>query len=208
MTFATWLTFFAACWAISISPGSGAISAMSAGLRYGFTRGYWNNIGLIGGILFQLIIVSVGLGALLAASEIAFNFVKWAGVAYLLYLGLRQIRSHALPVQTTDEHGGGSIRALLTHGFLVNASNPKGTVFLLAIVPQFINPALPQLQQYAIIGATLAFTDIIVMGLYTLLAARLLRVLRSPSHIDWMNRIFGGLFVLAAVWLATFRRTG
>ena len=81
-------------------------------------------------------------------------------------------------------------------------------MFLLAIVPQFINPALPQLQQYAIIGATLAFTDTVVMGLYTLLAARMLRLLRSPTHIDWMNRTFGGLFILAAAWLATFRRAG
>ena len=70
MSLSTWLAFFAASWAISFSPGPGAISAMASGLRYGFRRGYWTTVGLIIGILVQFLIVAVGLGALLAASEI------------------------------------------------------------------------------------------------------------------------------------------
>ncbi|HUG59480.1 MAG TPA: LysE family transporter, partial [Candidimonas sp.] len=71
MSFSTWLAFFAASWAISFSPGPGAISAMASGLKYGFRRGYWTTVGLILGILIQFVIVAVGLGALLAASELA-----------------------------------------------------------------------------------------------------------------------------------------
>ncbi|MFQ6749190.1 LysE family transporter, partial [Bordetella pertussis] len=93
MTLSTWLTFFVASWAISFSPGAGAISAMSSGLKYGFARGYWNTAGLILGILFQFLIVAVGLGAVLATSELAFTLVKYAGVVYLIYLGMRQIRT-------------------------------------------------------------------------------------------------------------------
>lgn len=209
MTLSTWLAFFAASWAISFSPGSGAISAMSAGLRFGFSRGYWNTAGLILGILFQVMVVGVGLGALLATSEIAFSAVKWLGVAYLVYLGIKQMRSRAAPVQSDESTvRGGSIRELVTSGFLVNASNPKGTVFLLAVVPQFISPANPLIPQYAAIGLTLAFTDLVAMGVYTALAARVLRLLRDPGHIRWMNRLFGGLFILAGIWLATFRRQG
>lgn len=209
MTLSTWLTFFAASWAISFSPGSGAISAMSAGLRFGFARGYWNTLGLILGILFQVAVVGVGLGALLATSEIAFSAVKWLGVAYLVYLGIRQMLSRAAPVADSDAIvSGGSIRELVTSGFLVNASNPKGTVFLLAVVPQFVSPASALIPQYATIGLTLAFTDLVAMGVYTALAARVLRLLRNPGHIRWMNRMFGGLFILAGVWLATFRRQG
>ncbi len=209
MTLTTWLAFFAASWAISFSPGAGAISAMSAGLRFGFARGYWNTLGLILGILFQVLVVGVGLGAILAASEMAFTAVKWLGVAYLVYLGVKQMRSRAAPVASdSSATTGGSLRELVTSGFLVNASNPKGTVFLLAVVPQFISPATPLIPQYAIIGGTLAFTDLVAMGIYTALAAKVLRLLRNPSHIRWMNRIFGGLFIAAGVWLATFRRQG
>lgn len=207
MTVTTWLTFFVASWAISFSPGAGAISAMSSGLRYGFVRGYMNTVGLIMGILAQVAVVGLGLGALLATSELAFAAVKWVGVAYLVYLGIKQIRSHAGPVAVqAAEPGGGSIRQLVWQGFLVNVSNPKGTVFLLAVVPQFLNPAEPLAMQYAAIGATLAFTDMVAMAIYTVLAAKVLRLLRSASHIRMMNRVFGGLFIAAGVWLATFKR--
>jgi len=208
MTLSTWLAFFAASWAISFSPGAGAISAMASGLRHGFARGYWNTLGLILGILFQILVVGVGLGALLATSEIAFSAVKWLGVAYLIYLGVRQFRTDAAPVAATPDGAPGaeSVAALVRRGFLVNASNPKGTVFLLAVVPQFIDPAHALAPQYAAIAATLAFTDTVAMAVYTLLAARVLRLLRTPRHIRWMNRAFGSLFVLAGVFLASFRR--
>ncbi|SOE46321.1 LysE family efflux protein [plant metagenome] len=209
MTLTTWLAFFAASWAISFSPGAGAISAMSCGLRYGFARGYWNTLGLILGIMAQVAIVGIGLGALLATSELAFAVVKWLGVAYLIYLGVKQFRANAAPV--TDVQPGGpltaSIRELVLRGFLINISNPKGTVFLLAVVPQFINPANPVTPQYLIIAGTLAFTDLVAMAIYTVLAAKVLRLLRNPVHIRWMNRGFGAMFVAAGAFLATFRRS-
>ena len=207
MPLSTWLTFFLASWAISFSPGAGAISAMSSGLKYGFARGYWNTAGLIMGILFQFVVVAVGLGAVLATSEMAFNVVKYLGVAYLIYLGVRQIRTDAAPVAVdAGDPRQASIRELVMRGFLINTMNPKGTVFLLAVVPQFVDPALPMVAQYAALAGTLAFTDLVAMGVYTLLAARVLRLLRDAKHIRWMNRTFGSLFILAGVFLASFRR--
>ncbi|MPT36917.1 MAG: threonine transporter RhtB, partial [Achromobacter sp.] len=99
-----------------------------------------------------------------------------------------------------------TIRELVMRGFLINTMNPKGTVFLLAVVPQFVDTALPLTPQYAALAGTLAFTDLVAMGIYTLLAARVLRLLRSARHIRWMNRTFGSLFILAGVFLASFRR--
>ena len=78
---------------------------------------------------------------------------------------------------------------------------------MLAVLPQFIDPAKPQLIQYAICGATLFFTDLVVMSGYTGFAAKVLRLLREPHHVRWMNRTFGGLFIAAGAVLATFRRT-
>ncbi len=94
----------------------------------------------------------------------------------------------------------------MVRGLLVNATNPKGILFMLAVLPQFIDPARPQLAQYAICAATLAVTDLIVMSAYTGLASRLLAALREPHHIRVVNRTFGGPFVAAGALLATFRR--
>jgi homoserine/homoserine lactone efflux protein len=205
-----WLTFFAASWAISLSPGAGAVAAMSAGLNHGFRRGYFLTFGLVLGIVTQVIVVGLGLGALIAASELAFTAVKWAGAAYLIYLGVRQWRSPAKPlVEATPDAGRGARvtrRSLVLRGWMVNAMNPKGTVFLLAVVPQFLALQQPLAPQYAAIGATIAFTDLVVMAGYTLLAAKALRLLRSPRQIKTLNRSFGSLFVAAGVFLATFKR--
>ena len=207
MEFTTWLTFFAASWAISISPGPGAIASMSAGLNHGFRYGYVTVFGLVLGIWSQLLIVGVGLGALIAASSTAFTLVKWLGVAYLVWLGIAQWRAPARPMVALSDTGVVvSRRSLILKAWMINVVNPKGTVFLLAVVPQFINLSQPLLAQYLIIGATLAFTDMVVMAGYTALASRVLGALKEPSHIRAMNRTFGGLFVLAGSLLALFKR--
>jgi homoserine/homoserine lactone efflux protein len=208
MEFATWLAFFAASWAISISPGAGAVAAMSAGLSHGFRRGYLTTLGLVLGIWTQMLVVSVGLGALVTASSTAFLVVKWAGVAYLVWLGIQQWRAPARPLANGDEAATSRRpRDLITRGWIINALNPKGTVFLLAVVPQFLDLTQPLAPQYLVIGLTLGFTDLVVMAGYTALAARLLRTLKSTAHIRALNRVFGTLFVVAGGLLAMFKRS-
>jgi homoserine/homoserine lactone efflux protein len=208
MAIDTWLAFFAACWLISLSPGAGAISCMAAGLRHGFRRAFPNIVGLILGIMFMLVIVGAGLGAILAASSLAFSIVKWLGVAYLVWLGIAQWRAPAFAVDARAAQAqlGGTARELLLKGFLVNATNPKGILFMLAVLPQFIDPARPQLVQYLICSATLTLTDLVVMSGYTVFASKVLGLLREPHHIRALNRTFGGLFVAAGAALATFTR--
>lgn len=207
MALSTWLAFFVASWAISISPGAGAVAAMSSGLNHGFRRGYLVTVGLILGILTQVLVVALGLGALIAASSVAFTLIKWLGVAYLVWLGVRQWRAPAVPLATAAaEAGAVSAGQLVLRGWMVNAVNPKGTVFLLAVVPQFLDLGQPLGLQYAVIGATLAFTDLVVMAGYTVLAARVLRLMRSARQMRLLNRCFGGLFVLLGLALAGFKR--
>ena len=91
-------------------------------------------------------------------------------------------------------------------GFWVNITNPKGIIFFAAVLPQFIDVSRPQLEQYAILAATTFAVDIVIMAAYTALAAKVLRVMRNPSHLRWVNRILGGAFVGAGVALAGFRR--
>jgi len=207
MELSTWLAFFAASWAISISPGAGAVAAMSAGLNHGFRRGYFTTFGLVLGIWTQVIVVGVGLGALVAASSTAFLVVKWAGVAYLIWLGIQQWRAPAVPmVARADEGALVSRRSMILKAWMINAVNPKGTVFLLAVVPQFMVLSQPLLPQYLVIAATLGFTDLVVMAGYTVLAARVLGALKSPAHIRAVNRVFGAFFVVAGSLLALFKR--
>lgn len=205
----TWLAFFAAAWAISLSPGAGAVAAMTSGLNHGFRRGYWTTLGLVLGLWTQVLVVGVGLGALIATSNVAFAVVKWLGVAYLVYLGVMQWRARAEPmVADAAVPARASRRALVLRGWIVNALNPKGTVFLLAVVPQFLDLARPLGTQYLVIAATLGLTDLVVMAGYTALAARVLSALRSPRQIALLNRTFGALFVAAGVLLASFKRSG
>ena len=201
----TWFAFFGACWLISLSPGPGAVSAVSSAIRVGFRGSLFNFLGLQLGLVAVLVVVGSGLGALVIASPTAFSAVKWIGVAYLLWLGVRAFR--AAP-EFNDEVVGGAItrRSLVAQGFLVNASNPKGIVFMLAVLPQFVDPNRPQVVQYALCGAALVITDLVVMNGYALLASRAWALLRSPQHARWVNRILGTLFVCAAAALASFQR--
>ena len=206
MTLSTWLAFFVASWLISLSPGAGAISCMARGMRYGYWRAVPNILGLQAGAVALVLVVAVGLGAILAASTYAFAAVKWAGVGYLVWLGIGQWRAEARPL-ALDDAPAMAPWPMFVRGFLINASNPKGIVFMLAVLPQFIDPHAAQWPQYALCAATLVFTDAVVMSGYTLLAARVFATLREPHHVRWMNRAFGALFIGAAALLATFRKT-
>ena len=179
-----WLAFVGASIAISVSPGAGAIQSMATGLSYGLRRGYWNIAGLQIGLMMQLAAVAVGLGAAVAQSIVAFTVIKWIGVTYLVYLAVRQWRTTTgdLGEQLSAGFSGGRL-ALLVRGFLVNVTNPKGLVFLLAVLPQFVVPTAPLLPQYLAIGSTMVAVDLVVMGAYTGMAARLLAA-RTPAPRD------------------------
>lgn len=200
MSLAPWLGFLLAAILIAITPGPGAVVSMSTGVRYGYRSALVVILGLQAAILMHLLVVAVGLGALLASSEIAFNMVKLAGAVYLVWLGIQKWRA---PSSAISE-GGVPLRrqGLFLQGLLVNLTNPKAIVFIGALVPQFVNPQTPQLAQYLLIAATLCLTDIVVMSGYALAAVRLGRWLHDPKAIRAQNRLFGGLFVSAGALLA------
>ena len=206
MALQTWLGFLVAAWVISLSPGAGAVASMASGLQHGFWRGYWMALGLQLGLILQIALVAAGVGALLAASEQAFNAIKWFGVGYLLWLAYKQWQAVPAALVAVTEQPSARPLNLLLRGFLVNSSNPKAIVFMLAVLPQFIDPQAPLTEQYLILGVTMVTVDLIVMAGYTGLASRVLRLLRTPGQQRRLNRIFAGLFVLAAGLLGLLRR--
>ena len=146
MDFSVWMAFFAASWVIAISPGSGAVLSMSHGLAYGVRQTSMTIVGLQLGLAVILLIAGVGVGALLLASATAFTVVKVVGAAYLLYLGLKQWRA---PVDAKASAAGESlvkhpglptVRERVLTGFMTNVTNPKGILFMVAVLPQFISP--------------------------------------------------------------------
>ncbi|MFH7810151.1 LysE family transporter [Acinetobacter sp. BSP-153] len=198
MSFQIWLGFVLACWIISISPGAGAIASMSSGVNYGFRHGYWNALGLQLALLVQIGIVAAGVGVLFATTPWAFWAVKWFGVAYLLYLAYLQWTAPIQSIDIQQEQSTKSRSKLVMYGFLVNMSNPKAIVFLLAVLPQFLDLSKPQWSQYAVMAVTMVTIDLIVMAGYTGLAAKVLKLLKSPRQQKYLNRTFAVLFSCAA----------
>ncbi len=209
MTLATWFTYLIAVILICVSPGPGALSSMSAGMKYGFAVGMWNLLGLQAAIAVNVLVIWLGLGAVLAASTTAFEVMKYAGALYLIYLGIQKFREPPVPfefIANRTKFADTSRWGLIKQGLLVNLTNPKGIVFLVAVLPQFIDASQPTGKQYAIMGATMIVVDMVVMMGYTGLASRVIRLLKDPAHIRWTNRGMGSLFVAAGGALAVFKR--
>jgi homoserine/homoserine lactone efflux protein len=202
-----WLTFVGMSIAVAFSPGAGAIQSMASGMHHGLLRAYWSIAGQELGLVFQLTVVALGLGAVVASSVVAFAVIKFAGVLYLLYLAVRQWRAAGADLRgKMDRPAQRAGLPLLARGFLVNATNPKALVFYLAVLPQFVAPTAPLMAQYLVIGATFVAVDLVVMSVYAGLATRLLMFLGARRR-RYIDRAFAGLFATAAVVLAFARRT-
>lgn len=206
MSFATWITFVIAASIIAVSPGSGAVLSMSHGLSYGVKKTSGTILGLQAGLLLILIIAGAGVGSLLLASELAFNIVKTVGALYLIYLGLSQWRAKVDVAATQQQNPAQavlpSLRKRLLTGFLTNATNPKGIIFMVAVLPQFITRSAPLVPQLIILALTMCTIDLIVMHSYALLASSMQRFFRNASAVKKQNRFFGGM--LMAVGTALF----
>jgi homoserine/homoserine lactone efflux protein len=206
MELPVWITYLIATIILSVTPGPGVFSSISSGLHHGFRLGTWNAVGMQIANLIWVAVVSLGLGAILLASESLFTAVKWLGVIYLIYLGVVTWRTKPRAFEEDKDDDTRSVREIFMRGFWVNMTNPKGIIFFAAILPQFIDVARPVAPQYAILAATTFAVDLVIMMAYIALAAKVFRAMSDPSHLRWVNRTLGGAFVAAGVALASFRR--
>jgi threonine/homoserine/homoserine lactone efflux protein len=207
MTLATLLLFVLASAVIIITPGPTVLLAMSNGSRHGVRAACW---GMAGAVLADLVLigaVACGLGVLLAASEVAFQIVKWVGAAYLAWLGWKLMRSDAalaIPAERSRDTRPAGL-ALGLRSFVVALTNPKALLFMSAFLPQFINPAAPLPAQYAILAAVMALMNIAAMLAYAMLGAQLVRAFQAGG-LRWLNRVCGGVLIGLAGTLALYRR--
>ncbi len=210
MELSTWLAYFVAVWGIALSPGNGAILCMSHGLSYGLRASTVTILGLQLGVLVVLLVSAFGLGALLLASESLFTAVKWIGAAYLAWLGVQLWRA---PVQTNQD-GIAKVAPMSAKnrfwlGFFTNVTNPKGIVFMVAVLPQFMNPQSPnRLLEVAILAGTMFVVDCAVMHGYSGLASKLARFFKDAKAIQWQNRVFGSVLIAVGAAVLMVKRTG
>ncbi len=211
MRWDVWIAYFAACWAIAISPGSGALLSISHGLSHGLRRASATIFGLQAGLLIILLVAGGGLGALLLASERLFLVIKTIGALYLIYLGIQQWRARVEVGPAVDAAAPAlaapmSWRRRFITGFLTNLTNPKGIVFMVAVLPQFIDPARPLGLQLPVMAATMCAVDLTVMHGYALLGSRTQGLFRNVRAMRWQNRIFGGVLLAMGAALFFVRR--
>ncbi len=204
MQFSLWLALLGATLVISFTPGAGAINTMSNSLNAGFRRSIWGILGQQAALVIHIVIVALGVGVLVASSPIAFNVIRYAGAAYLIYLGVRQF----IAKPSTDESSIELRRnepawSMFRRGFWVNLLNPKAIVFFLAFLPQFIRLDQPLLPQYMVAAVTVMVVDVLVMWFFFAGAARSFqRFTRDARGQRVLNRVFGSLFVAVGALVA------
>lgn len=203
MTLSIWLALVGAQALISFTPGAGAVNTMSNSLTVGFRRSMWGILGQQAALLVHIAVVAGGVGLLVAGSPLAFSVIRYAGAAYLVYLGIRKFLEppvQAEHARALHAEGAGS---MFRRGLWVNLLNPKAIVFFLAFIPQFIRPEQELLGQYSVLAGTVVVIDVLVMWLFFAAAARSFsRFTDGPRGQRILNRIFGTLFVAVGALLA------
>lgn len=206
------LLFIAAGVLLNLTPGPDVLYIVSNALRSGARVGMVAALGITAGCFVHIFAAAVGVSALMAASATAFTVLKWAGAAYLVYVGVRLLLAKAnsamqLGAACADSTGaGGNIdyKTIFLRGFWTNALNPKVALFFLAFVPQFIAPDAPhKALAFIALGAIFNVNGMLwchFLALSTALASRRLRL--GGALAQWLNRAIGALFLSFGLKLA------
>lgn len=218
MTLPTLLLFLFASAVTITTPGPTVLLALNNGSRHGVRKACWGMAGALAADVILVVTVAAGLGAVIAASEVAFEAIKWFGAAYLAYVGWKMLRSgkaaqtvpETTPKTTPDcaatrTPAAVRGRVLFSRSFLVALTNPKALLFISAFLPQFIDTSAALLPQYAILTLAQCLLNLAVMLVYAALGARIVHAFRGDG-MRWLNRLSGGTLIALAGGLAFYRR--
>ena len=199
--------FFAASLIMGLAPGPDILFVLTQSALYGARAGLITTCGLITGLLAHIAAVSLGVAALFQSSAAAFNLLKFAGAAYLLYLAWLSFRSGLSKASLQGARFPG-YGALYRRGVIMNVTNPKVTLFFLAFLPQFADPAQGSLTvQIIALGTLFQLATLLVFGAVSLLAGRMAeRFNRSVRGQLWLNRAAGCVFMGLALMLIASSR--
>lgn len=206
MSFELWLAFAAASMALLAIPGPTVMLVVSYALGHGRSTGWATVPGVTLGDFTAMTISLAGAGAVLATSAELFTALKLCGAAYLIYLGIKLWRAEPSPPDAIIVTAKANSRAMFWNAFVVTALNPKGIVFFVAFVPQFIDPGRPALQQFVILEATFLTLAAANVAVWAALAGEMRQRFRRPSTLKLMNRTGAGFLIGAGVLTALARR--
>lgn len=212
MSFDTWIYYLLAVLILTASPGPSSLLCMTKGVQSGFKLSIFTALGSLTAITGILTLSFTGLGVIIASSEVVFNVIKWTGAAYLIFLGWKSLRSSQqdydqLPGQESDSKVvKESIVSHYISGFIVGASNPKAILFFTALFPQFIDPSLALLPQFAVFASTFAVMELSWLLVYAYLGAKSSNWLFAKGRAKVFNRVTGGVFIGAGALLSTTSR--
>ncbi|MCR6479326.1 threonine/homoserine/homoserine lactone efflux protein [Variovorax boronicumulans] len=203
-----WLAFVAASAVLLIIPGPTILTVIS----YSMSHGRRANVPLIAAVALgdstALVVSLLGLGALLATSAFWFTVVKWIGGLYLLYLGIRLMRAGIMSTEMAAPAAPASRWKLFANTYLVTALNPKGIVFFVAFLPQFISPAADVTRQMWVLAVTFVAMAALNATLYAVFAGSARKLLSSPRAQRRFNLTGGSLLSAAGLWALMARRPG
>lgn len=202
----TLLAFIPAGLALNLTPGADMIFCLGQGLKGGKRAAMAANFGIAAGGMMHVTLAALGLGALVAAHPAAFEAIRWLGVGYLLWLAISALRS-PLPVAGAAIEPRPAFR-VFGQALAVNLLNPKVILFILAFLPQFVDPTRPILPQFLTLGGVFAIGGLIVNGTVGLFAGSIgQHLVRSAGFARWLGRISAGIFGALALRLALLQRT-
>jgi len=211
VTLSLWLTIAPLIMLLSLGPGPNNFTAMHNGMQFGAVPAVIAVFGRNLAFSILMLVSALGLGAIIVSSVFWFGVIKWLGVVYLFYIGVKTWRSAATALQEHESENG--VRAKSNHfarvrqEFLVAVSNPKAILLFTAIFPQMLDLTQPVPMQFFWMGVTFCVTEFIAAYVYALGGKQIRRLIKKPSGMKNLNRGMGGVFVLASAFLATATRS-
>ncbi|CAN7335210.1 LysE family translocator [Phenylobacterium sp. LjRoot225] len=197
MTVHTWWLFFGAVFLLSGTPGPNMLHVMTRSVSFGFRRSVLAMAGCLTAVVAVLAASAAGLTALLVASPTIFGLLRYAGVAYLIYLGVKAWRADDAPIDVGKDTLTPTLSGwrMFRGGFVIGVSNPKLLLFAAAFLPQFVNSAQPKVPQFMILVLTFAVIEMFWYVVYGAGGQQLARYLTRPALKRAFNRITGGIFI-------------
>jgi threonine/homoserine/homoserine lactone efflux protein len=207
MSLSTYLLFLPACFAINMAFGPNNLLSVTNGARHGVSPAVIAAGGRLVAFALMIAVAGLGMGAVLVASELAFDVIKYIGAAYLVWIGIRLLRSPAptADVQSLGTAAPPSLRALARQEFTVAAGNPKAILVFTAFFPQFVVPGA-YASSYVLLGATFLVFELVAIALYAMLGARMRRLANGSRAMRWFNKVSGSMMVGFGLILAFTRR--
>ena len=207
MTLHSWALFAAMETALCFTPGVAVLFVIGSALRHGAPASVFANLGILAGNSIYFALSAAGLGAVLLASHTAFTAVRWAGAAYLVYLGVRALvsRGEGSAQAAAAERQPVARGRLFGRAVALQLANPKTLLFFVALLPQFIDPAGSVAQQIGILGVTSVAIEFAVLCLYGWAAGAAAHKLESPRWRRRLDVVSGGFLVGAGLKLASER---